>query len=284
LDVPFWKYLSDEIHQEAAKQGVDVQDYDSRNDAATQLKNAQDAITKKVDAIIISPTDSSSAPAVLKEAEQAKIPVIIADIGTDSGNYDSFVISSNKTGAKEAGDYLAKYLASKGFNKGPVGEITISLARINGQNRTGGFKEAMDATSIPILDMKQSQKYTRAEGETFAQDLMTAHPDLHAIFSQHDEATLGALKAIETAKKQDQVVLAGFDGSPETVDAIKAGKIVCASMQQPVLMGKKAFDAAEDIFNGEKPEKEIDVPTILVTKDNVNQLEKQLADTVFPKQ
>src|SRR5690348_3723064 len=62
LDLPFWRYLSVGIADEAKKHNATVTNYDSHNDAATQLKNAQDAIARHVDGILISPTDSSTAP------------------------------------------------------------------------------------------------------------------------------------------------------------------------------------------------------------------------------
>ncbi|MBV8770556.1 MAG: substrate-binding domain-containing protein, partial [Hyphomicrobiales bacterium] len=80
LDLPFWRYLAVGIADEAKKHNATVTNYDSHNDAATQLKNAQDAIARKVDGILISPTDSSTAPSVLSLAEKANIPVVIADI------------------------------------------------------------------------------------------------------------------------------------------------------------------------------------------------------------
>ena len=66
---------------------------------ARSSQNAQDAITAGVDLIIISPTDSSSAPTVLDLAAENNVPVVIADIGTDEGEYVSFVISTNEQGA-----------------------------------------------------------------------------------------------------------------------------------------------------------------------------------------
>jgi len=148
LNVPFWKYLSDGIKQAAAAAdaNIEVTDYDSRNDAATQLQNAQDAITRGVDAIIISPTDSSTAPAVLELAAESNIPVIIADIGTDSGDYVSFVISSNEQGAYEAGQVLVEQMKAAGWEGADVVMITISQARINGQNRTRGITTAVEVT------------------------------------------------------------------------------------------------------------------------------------------
>src|SRR5271157_3556478 len=65
LDLPFWRYLSIGIADVAKKNNSTVTTYDSHNDAATQLKNAQDAIAGHVDGILISPTDSSTAPSVL---------------------------------------------------------------------------------------------------------------------------------------------------------------------------------------------------------------------------
>lgn len=170
---------------------------------------------KQVDAIIISPTDSSSAPAVLNAAKEAGIPVIIADIGTDSGEYESLIISENEKGAREVGEYLAEYMKEQGWD-GPVGQVTISLARKNGQLRTAGFESAMTENGFEIADIRQLEDYTRAEAEGFAQDLLTAYPNIRAIFGQTDEPALGVLKAVEGANKLDEVAVVGFDATPET--------------------------------------------------------------------
>lgn len=284
LNVPFWKYLSDGIKQSAAASGatVEVTDYDSRNDAATQLQNAQDAITRGVDAIIISPTDSSTAPAVLELAAESGVPVIIADIGTDSGDYVSFVISSNEQGAYEAGQVLVEQMKAAGWEGSDVVMITISQARINGQNRTKGFTRALEEGGSKVVQYLESKDYTRAEAQQQALDLLTANPEARGFFTQHDEATLGAWTAIEDSGKENDIVLVGFDGSPESVELIRAGKLKAASMQQPVLMGRMSFDVTLKHLRGEEVEKETEVPTILVTPENLADVEATLADTVFP--
>ena len=282
LSIPFWKYLSDGIHQEADKVGATVTDYSSNLDSATQLKNAQDAITKKVDLIILSPTDSASAPTVLQAAADAKIPVVIADIGTESGTYDSFVVSINDAGAKAAAEVLVKKLAAAGSPTGPVGMIQISQARINGQNRTKGAMEAFDAAGVKVVQKLEAQKYTRDEAKQFAQDIMTAHPDVKGFFAQYDEGSLGAVNAIADAGKEGQIFVVGFDGIREVVDAITAGKLLAASVQQPIGMGRESFKAGYQVLTGVTPPKRIDMPTILVDVDNVNSVMPQLEDTVFP--
>ncbi|MDQ2682754.1 MAG: substrate-binding domain-containing protein [Chloroflexota bacterium] len=288
LNVPFWKYLSDGIKQTAAQlsqaNGVDIQvtDYDSRNSAETQLQNAQDVITAGVNAIIISPTDSSTAPAVLEVAAEAGVPVIIGDIGTDSGDYVSFVISTNEQGAYDAGKVLVAEMEAKGWGGSDVLMIAISQARQNGKNRTKGIETAVQEGGSSIVQFLQSEDYTRAEAQTQALDLMTANPEAHGFFTQHDEATLGTWAAIEDSGNTENVVLVGFDGSPESVELIRQGKLRGASMQQPVLMGRNSMDVAWRHLQGEEVEKETSVPTILVTPDNLAETEATLADTVFP--
>ena len=286
--MPFWKYLSDGIKQaaatDAAKSGakITVTDYDSQNSAATQLQNAQDVITAGVDLIIISPTDSSSAPEVLELAAENKVPVVIADIGTDSGDYVSFVISSNESGAYDAGKVLMSTMADKGWKGGDVLMITISQARLNGQNRTKGFTRAVEEAGGKIVQFLESKDYNRAEAQTQASDMISANPDAHGFFAQHDEAALGSEAAIEESGKADEIVLASFDGSPESVELIKQGKIVAAAMQQPVLMGRISAEVGLKHLRGEQVDKQTEVPTILVTPQNVKDLEAKLADTVFP--
>ena len=161
---------------EATGATINVTDYDSRNDASMQLQNAQDAITAGVDLIIISPTDSSSAPTVLELAAENNVPVVIADIGTDEGEYVSFVISTNEQGAYDAGKVLMEKMKEMGCEGGDVLMITISQARLNGQNRTKGITRAVEEAGSQIVQFLQSEDYTRAEAQTQASDMLSANP------------------------------------------------------------------------------------------------------------
>ncbi len=282
LDVPFWRDLAGGIHAEADKMGVKIIDSDSRNSASTQLKNVQDLITAGVDAIIISPTDSASCPPVLELAAQAKVPVVICDIGTDSGDYVSFVISDNYGGAKAAGEYIAQQLEANGWKGGDVAMINISLTRQNGKDRLAGMKDAVEKAGSKVVAVLEAKNYTRAEAMKYAQDLLVAHPNLRGIFTAYDEGTLGAMVAIENVGRTNDMVLAGFDGSPESIGAMKDGKVGAMAIQQGVLMGREALRAAVDYLNGKTPAKKVSVPTFLVTKETVEDSMDTLIENVFP--
>jgi ABC-type sugar transport system substrate-binding protein len=281
LDLPFWRILAKGIDDVAKSNGGSSTAYDSHNSAQTQITNAQDAIARKVDGIIISPTDSSTAPAVLAAAGRAGIPVVIADIGTSSGEYVSFIISDNYQGAYGIGQALAKAMTAKGWQTGTVGLVTISLARNNGKARTSGFMKAMDEAGIKQAALSQMQTYTSDETFKFVQDMITAHPDMRGLFIQTDQPTLGALRAVQAARKQNDILIAAFDGIPEFVKLIEDGSVVGSGMQQPYLMGQRSAQAMFDRLAGKTPDKQILVPIEVVTGDNIKQVLPTIQKTVF---
>jgi ribose transport system substrate-binding protein len=282
LDLPFWRYLSKGIEATAKKAGYSYQALDSHNSADTQLKNAQDAIARGVAGIAISPTDSSTAPSVLALAARAHIPVVVADIGTNSGEYVSFVISDNKEGAHGVGQALAAALKEKGWTDGSIGLITISQARKNGQARTGGFRDAMKEAGITKeAGLQQMQSYTADETFKFTQDMLTANPEMRGMFIQTDQPTIGALRAIKAGHRDGTLLVAAFDGIPEFVDLLKKGEIVASGMQQPYLMGAKSGEALISALSGGKPDKEILVPIVIATSKNIDQILPTIKETVF---
>lgn len=283
LDLPFWRYLSKGVESVAKTKGYTYQALDSHNNAQTQLQNAQDAITRGVAGIIISPTDSSTAPSVLALAQKARIPVVIADIGTNSGDYVSFISSDNYKGAYGVGEALAAALKEKGWDKNSVGVIAISQARKNGQARTKGFHDGLVAGGVKTKEagLQQMQSYTTEETFKFTQDMLTANPDMRGMFIQTDQPTTGALRAIKAARRQGQLLVAAFDGIPEFVGLLKSGEIVASGMQQPYLMGVRSASAMFEHLAGGTPTKEIVVPILVVTSKNIDTVLPTVKETVF---
>ncbi len=283
LDLPFWRYLSKGVEAAAKKGGYGFQALDSHNSAQTQLQNAQDSIARGVAGIVISPTDSSTAPSVLQLAKRANIPVVIADIGTNSGDYESFIISDNYRGAHDVGTALAAALKKKGWENGSVGIVAISQARKNGQARTKGFLDGLKEGGFTGKDagMQQMQSYTADETFKFVQDMLTANPDMRGLFVQTDQPAIGALRAIKAARRNGEVLVAAFDGIPDFVELLKSGDLVVSGMQQPYLMGVRSGEAMIDALSGKKPEKEITVPILAVTSENIEKELPTVKETVF---
>lgn len=282
LDLAFWRYVSEGVKSVAEESGYGFSALDSTNDPQTQLQNAQDAIARGVAGIVLSPTDSSTAPAVLDLAKQNGIPVVIADIGTDSGEYVSLIGSNNYEGAHGVGEALAGAMKSVGKEDATVGVVGISQARLNGQARTKGFKDAMKAAGVDgDAGLQQMQAYTADETFKYTQDMITSNPAMGGMFIQTDGPTLGALRAIKAARMQGEVLVAAFDGIPEFVPLLQSGELVASGMQQPYLMGVRSAEAMVDHLSGGTPEKEITVPILIVTSENIEEMLPTIKETVF---
>ena len=282
LDVAFWRYLSEGVKSVAVENGYGFTALDSTNDPQTQLQNAQDAIARGVVGIVLSPTDSSTAPTVLALAKDAGIPVVIADIGTDSGEFVSVIGSNNYEGAYGVGNALAAAMTEAGKANETVGIVSISQARLNGQARTKGFKDAMTKGGVTgDAGLQQMQAYTAEETFKFTQDMVTANPNMGGMFVQTDGPTLGALRAIKAARRDGDIMVAAFDGIPEFVPLLQSGELIVSGMQQPYLMGVRSADAMVEHLNGGMPDKEITVPILIVTSSNIGELLPTIKETVF---
>ena len=283
LDFAFWKSMEKGICIALKKNGYKFKALSSNNSAETQLDNAKAAIASGVAGIVISPTDSATAPAVLALAQAAHIPVVIADVGTNSGEYVSLVISDNKEGAYQTGKVLLQGMQAKGWGGGSVSQITLSLARNNGQLRTAGFRQALTEGGVTEGNSRQMQTYTAEETLAFTQELLSDAPAIRGLFIQTDTPTLGAVQAIKAAKRSSDIAVAAFDGTPEFIELFKNGDLMVSGMQQPYLMGQQAGEALAQHLQGKIVAKQIVVPILVVTSQNLEQLLPTIQVTVFAK-
>ena len=91
----------------------------------------------------------------------------------------------------------------------------------------------------------------------------TEQKDIEAVFAHNDEMALGAIEAIQAAGKD--ILVLGFDGTKDALDAVKEGKLDGTIAQQPALIGEEAVNAAVKILKGDKVEENISVPLKLQT-------------------
>jgi ribose transport system substrate-binding protein len=279
---PFWRYVSSGVRAEAKKLGYSFEAFDSNNDALTQLKNVQTAIARGVSGIVISPTDSSTAPNALKLAKTVGIPVAIADIGTTEGDYITLISSNNLAGARGIGQVTAEKLKDRKWINGSFGIIGIPQTRINGQFRTQGFRESMKNVGMtketPLLEL---QTFSTEEISRLTQGMLDSTPDLRAIFVQTDSAAVTALRTVKAAKRENSLLIAAFDANLDLVKLIRSGEIVGSGMQQPYLMGSKAALSLADHIAGKAVEKNIQLSILIATTENISRLGGAIALHVF---
>lgn len=270
--IPFWDILWRGVASKARSLDLEAFVLSAENDAKRELENTVRALREKVDGIVLSPTNSSAAVTLLKFAAKASIPVVIADIGTDGGEYVSYIASDNATGAYEIGKVLVAALKARKWESGSVGIIAIPQKRANGKARTAGFMKALDEAGIAAADLKQQVDFSYQETYAFARDIIERHPRLRALWLQGSDRYQAALDAIADSGRKDEILLLCFDAEPEFIDLIRKGVLVGAAMQQPFLMGEEAVTALYAHWQGQTVQRHISLPILPVSTENLDRL------------
>jgi ribose transport system substrate-binding protein len=268
--IPFWQIMTKGIEHKAKEYNYNITVYNSANSQKVELENTVSAINQNVDGIVISPTNSPACVTVLKLAKAANIPVVISDIGADSDEYVSFISSNNYQGAYEIGKILTKTLIENGDEKGKVGIIGIPQKRLNGQQRTAGFMQALSESYIQGATIKQQVDFSFKETYFLAQELLYDYKELKAIWLQGSDKYEAALKAIDESQEHEDVLLLTFDAEPIFLELIPKGVILASAMQQPFLMGEEALKSLQLYFNNQAPQKNIQLPVLAISKENID--------------
>ncbi|WP_148570398.1 substrate-binding domain-containing protein [Aliarcobacter cryaerophilus] len=271
INIPFWQIISKGIKDKSNELGYEIHIYSSNNLKKNELENLASAISLKIDGLIISPINSSTASTLLEIANMNKIPTIVADIGSDSQNYLSFISSDNKKGAYELGKILSKYMKSLSWNKeGTVGIIAIPQKRLNGKDRTIGFIQALEEDNIKVSGMYQQVDFSYEETYNYLKKLIDENKNLRAIWLQGSDKYKGALDAIKKANKQNEIALICFDAEPEFLEMIQNGDLVASAMQQPYIIGQEAVITLNNYFNNKEVKKEQKMEILSISKENID--------------
>ena len=240
---------------------------DAGGDAAKQLQQVETFISQKVDAIIMQPQEQEACSPAIDKAKAAGIPIINCNSLTIT-EPDAYVGSNDSESAEIAMTYIAKQLGGKGnvlMMHGHPGQ-TAEVKRTEG---------AMDILAqnpdMTLLD-EQTADWDRAEAMTLMENWIQAYGDqINAVFCQNDEMALGALNALVQAGKKDNVLVVGVDAIDDALQSVKDGKMDATVYQDCKGQAEGAIEAAYKLAKGESVEKEILIPFILVTTENVDE-------------
>ena len=268
LTHPFFKDLGEALRAEAAKNGMEVVLTAGEFDPAKQRNQVADFIVRRVDAIVLAPCDSKAVGTVIAEANKAGIPVFTVDIAALAAGAKvvSHVATDNLSGGRLAAQAMIEALGGKGkvaIIDHPEVESVIQ--------RTRGFEEELalqkkekGVTMEVVTKLPSGGAMERAY--KVAEDMLQTHPDLRGIFAINDYTALGAVAAVEKAGKTGQVVIVGFDGSPEGRRAIRDGKIYADPIQFPDRIGAEAVRGIVKYLAGDDVPPQVLIPTALYKK------------------
>jgi ribose transport system substrate-binding protein len=263
----FYITLDCGARQEAAKSGMSVDFQEPDQFAAssqTPIVNATAA--KHPDALLIAPTDAKAMYVPIKQVADAGTKVVMVDTTLANPTMASSQVSTNdEVGGQQAAQSLAKLIGGKG----KVIVINLNPGVSTTDARAKGFQDEAKKLGLTVLP----QQYAGTSPEKAAsivQSTLAREGDLEGIFTTTNFAQEGAVTGLRGQKLLGKVKIVGFDSAPLQVKQLRAGEVQGLIAQQARKIGQLGIQQAVAALTGKATTKQIKVPTIALTKDNVD--------------
>ncbi|MBP7204569.1 MAG: ABC transporter substrate-binding protein [Propionivibrio sp.] len=227
LNNPYFVTMKQALEEAAASVGATVIITDARHDVAKQISDVEDMIQKKIDILLLNPTDSTGVEGAVKSAKAAGLVVAAVDANA-KGPVDTFVGSKNYDAGVMACEYMGKALGGKGDVAILDGIPVVPILE-----RVRGCKDALAKFPGMKIVTTQNGKQERDQALAVTENMIQANPNLKGIFSVNDGGAMGSLAAIEASGKD--IKLTSVDGAPEAIKAMQKpnSKFIATSAQYP---------------------------------------------------
>jgi galactofuranose transport system substrate-binding protein len=273
-----WRTANTTSIQDAAKAAdVNLKFSDANGEQENQISAIRSFVQQRVSVIAFSPVVRTGWDAVLLEAKNAGIPVILTDRAVDTQEkdvYKTFLGADFVQEGKWAGEWTVKEYASA---PGPVN--IVQLEGTTGSDpaleRSSGFADAIGANPNLKVIASQTGDFTRSGGKQVMEAFLKANPKIDMVFAQNDDMALGAVEAIEAAGKKpgQDIKIVAIDATHDGMQATADGKFNFLVECNP-LLGPQLMDIAKKVVAGEA------VPARIVTPDQT--FDQQQAKAALP--
>ena len=217
-----------ERHQaERANYELIINGIRNESDLAQQVALVDQMISRGVDAIVIAPADSQALVPALARASAAGIVIINIDnrlepeVLEDYGLSIPFIGPSNRAGAKMVGDFALQNVAA-GSKVAILEGITSA---VNSIERRTGFEDAITDAGMDLVTL-QSAEWDQTKAAQVMAGILSQYPDLDVILAANDNMALGAASAVGMARREKEIVIAGFDNISAVHPLIEAGTVI----------------------------------------------------------
>ncbi len=265
----YWQTVREGAQKAADDLGVTItyEGTDTEAQIDKQVEMLDAALAKNPVAICLAALDSRAVLSSLEKAKQRNIPVIGFDSGVDSDIVVATAATDNEAAASLAADKLAEAIGKEG----KIGMVVHDQVSTTGKARRDGFKNRIESAypNIQIVDIQYGDG-DHARSADAAKAIMTANPDLKAIYGANEGSAIGVMLAVEELNKVGKVQVVGFDSGKKQVESIRSGNMLGAVTQNPYQIGYKAVEAAYRAYKGEAVEKNIDTGFSWYDQTNVD--------------
>jgi ribose transport system substrate-binding protein len=203
----FFTQMNEGAQKAAEAAGVNLVIFNANNDPAAQNNAIETYIQQKVNGLIVVAIDTNGIMPAVKAADAAGIPVVAVDAVLPADGPQKAQIGVDNEGAGRAiAEHFLKGMGDKS-KLGIVGALNSTIQNIRQKGFEDVVKTNANVTMAGVVDGRNVQDNALSAAE----NLITANPDLTAIYATGEPALLGAVAAIESQGKQGQIKMVGWD-------------------------------------------------------------------------
>lgn len=260
-----WRLANTRSYREALTEenGYYLLFEDAQQKQENQVKAVRDFILQEVDYIVLDPIAETGWDAVLTEAKEAGIPVILSDRCvrvTDDGLYTCWIGSDFKAQGSNAGKWLQVYLEKENRGAETINIVTLkgtegSTAQIG---RTEGFRQILEQQENWNMLAEQSGEFVQAKAKEVMEQFLHTYPDIDVVVCQNDNMAFGAIDAMQEAGrkygKKGGIIVLSFDATQAALEAVERGEINADFACNP-LLGPLVDQTIKKLEAGQEVEK-----------------------------
>ncbi|SMB77695.1 substrate-binding domain-containing protein [Deinococcus hopiensis] len=239
-------------------------------DANEQANQIQDLLTvNKINTLVILPQESAPLTRPVAALKAKGVFVTVVDRGlTDPKAQDAYVAGDNPGFGRISAAYLNSRLGTKGGNV----VVLRGIPTVIDNQRNDAFREVIGKNpNIKILDAKYAN-WNADDAFKVMQDYLTRFPKIDAVWASDDDMAMGALKAIQQARRTDIKILLGGAGKKEVIKGILDGNtLMPANVTYPSSMIADAMKLTiASRVTGKAMKPSTIIPSVLVVKNNAS--------------
>lgn len=264
---PYYKYGFDGAKLIAEPLNAEILGYISDMKPERELASVEDAITQKVDGIVLMSVSATSLAAGINKADEAKIPIFML-FGYNK-DLMSKMVGTVQADCNLSGSIMGEWVA-KNIPEGEIAVIMGLPGRGDAECYRDSFKREMEKNAKLKLVASVPGDWNRQKAFNQMQNLITSFPNLKAVFVQNEDMSLGAIQALKEAGKESQAAIVSQNGAPYGLDSIAAGGIKATVGWSPSQEAQLAVRMLVEHIRGKPVKSQLTItPMKVITKENV---------------
>jgi ribose transport system substrate-binding protein len=266
---PLFVQMKQGMEAEAKKLGVKTTYTYSLYDPGKQLDNVQNLLTKNADGLLISPADVKASVPAFQAAKAADVPAVAIADHSDENVQTSFV------GAPwdEFGRQIAEWTCDKAGGKGEIAMIEGPSGVSFVEEMKVGYRDYIEQECPGMsIVFETNVDISRDAALAAAQDAITAHPNLRAIFTNTDTMGAGAIQMLRENNKLGKVIVTGFNGDETGYNLVKKGDLDMTVALKPYAWGRLGIRTIVGILNGEEAQPLVHIDTVVLDADSIGSI------------